>query len=169
MSRLIDADNLKDKFERLPCSYWMQETIQNLIEEEANAGDYESKIIYQAMIPICPKTKKNNQKIIYKKKNGQPMIVQSDAYKQYEKDAGWFLKSHSEPISVPVNIKCTFYRDSERRVDLTNLLEAIDDILVKYKIIKDDNFKILVSHDGSRVLVDRNRPRTEIVIEQIIM
>lgn len=139
-------------------------------------------IIYQAMIPLNPKTKKNHQDIKFdaSKKNGFfkktayglkyvgiPFISQNDKYKQYEADAGWFLKKIPEPISEPVNVKCTFYRDSRRRVDLTNLLEAIDDILVHYKILKDDNFEIIVSHDGSRVLVDSERPRTEIEISLV--
>lgn len=139
-------------------------------------------ILYQAMIPLNPKTKKNNQDIKFKtfgkngffkktaygfKYVGVPFISQNDKYKQYETDVGWFLKKIPEPISEPVNVKCTFYRDSRRRVDLTNLLEAIDDILVHYKILKDDNFEIIVSHDGSRVLVDSERPRTEIEISLV--
>lgn len=123
-------------------------------------------IVYEAIIPLNPKTKKNHQKIITIK--GRPMIVQSDAYREYEKDAGWFLKKPIEPISEPVNVKCIFYRDSARRCDLTNLLEAIDDILVKYGVLKDDDFKVLSSHDGSRVYIDREKPRTEIEISKII-
>lgn len=122
-------------------------------------------IVYEAMIPLNPKTKKNHQKIITIK--GRPMIVQSEAYREYEKDAGWFLKKPSKPIDYPVQVKCVFYRDSRRRCDLTNLLEAIDDILVKYKVLADDNFSIIYSHDGSRVFVDKENPRTEIVIEDI--
>jgi Holliday junction resolvase RusA-like endonuclease len=124
-----------------------------------------SDIIYQAVIPINPRTKKNSQQIVYQ--NGKPKLLQSDAYLQYEKDAGWFLKKPLRPISIAVNVRCIFYRDSERRCDLTNLLEAIDDILVKYKVLADDNFKIIAGHDGSRVYVDRKHPRTEIYIEEI--
>ena len=54
---------------------------------------------------------------------------------------------------------------TKRRVDLTNLLEAIDDVLVKYGVLKDDNSEIITSHDGSRVLYDKDRPRTEVVIK----
>lgn len=140
------------------------------------------EVIYQAMIPINPRTKKNSQEIRFKaaakngffkktpyglKYVGIPFISQNEKYKQYEQDAGWFLKKLPEPISEPVNVKCIFYREDERRCDLTNLLEAIDDILVKYKVLSDDNFKIIVSHDGSRVNVDRYRPRTEIEITKI--
>lgn len=124
-------------------------------------------ILYQAMIPLNPKTKKNNQQILINGKTGKPFVAQNARYKLYEQNAGWFLKKIPEPISEPVNVKCVFYRDSRRRVDLTNLLEAIDDILVHYKILKDDNFEIIVSHDGSRVLVDSERPRTEITITRM--
>ena len=125
------------------------------------------EVIYQATIPVNPRTKKNSQNIILNRKTRAPMIVQNEKYKEYEQDAGWFLKKLPRPISEPGNVKCVFYRKDERRCDLTNLLEAIDDILVKYKVLADDNFKIIVSHDGSRVYVDRDRPRTEIEITKI--
>ena len=56
---------------------------------------------------------------------------------------------------------------TRRRVDLVNLLECTDDVLVNYGVIKDDNSTIVVSHDGSRVLYDKDRPRTEIIITRI--
>ena len=58
-----------------------------------------------------------------------------------------------------------FYMPTKRRVDLTNLLEAIDDVLGKYGVLKDDNSEIITSHDGSRVLYDKDNPRTEVVIK----
>lgn len=67
-------------------------------------------------------------------------------------------------ISAPVNVKCLFYMPTRRRCDLTNLLEAIDDVLVTYGVLADDNSNIIVSHDGSRVLYDKDNPRTEVVI-----
>ena len=124
-------------------------------------------ILYKSLIPLNPKTKKNNQKIIKNKRTGSLMVVQNDRYLQYERDAGWFLKKIPQPISEPVNVKCVFYRDSERKVDLNNLLEAITDILVRYKVILDDNYRIVAGHDGSRVLVDKDNPRTEIEITRM--
>ena len=56
---------------------------------------------------------------------------------------------------------------TRKRVDLTNLLESIDDIMVKYGTIADDDYKILVSHDGSRVLYDKENPRTEVYITAV--
>ena len=124
-------------------------------------------ILYEAMIPLNPRTKKNTQQIVINKKTGRPFIMQSSKYKEYEKNAGWFLKKISEPISVPVNVKCVFYREKRIRCDLTNLLEAIDDILVSYGVLSDDNFTVIASHDGSRVYIDKGNPRTEITIESI--
>ena len=53
---------------------------------------------------------------------------------------------------------------TRRRVDLANLLEAADDVLVHAGVIADDHSGIVVSHDGSRVLYDKEKPRTEIEI-----
>lgn len=125
------------------------------------------QVVYRAVIPIEPTTKKNSLEIRYKMKDGKrvPFIGQGDAYKQYEQDAMWFLRPCTRgTIDYPVNVKCTFYRKDRHRIDLTNLLEAIDDILVSANILKDDTFTILVSHDGSRVLIDKDKPRTEIII-----
>ena len=48
----------------------------------------------------------------------------------------------------------------------TNLLEAVDDLLVHEHIIQDDDFRHIVSHDGSRVYVDKENPRVEIEIKR---
>lgn len=79
----------------------------------------------------------------------------------------WFIPKRSEPIDYPVNVKCLFYMPTRRRCDLTNMLESIDDVMVKAGLLKDDNFKIIAAHDGSRVLYDRANPRTEVYIERI--
>lgn len=56
---------------------------------------------------------------------------------------------------------------NRRRVDLLNLLAATMDILVKGKVLEDDNSAIVVSHDGSRVRVDRENPRVEVEIVRV--
>ena len=62
-------------------------------------------------------------------------------------------------------MKCLFYMPTHRRCDLTNMLEAIDDVMVAGGLLADDNYKIIESHDGSRVLYDKENPRTEVYIE----
>lgn len=122
-------------------------------------------ILYEAVIPLNPTTKKNSQNIVMNRKTGRPFIMQDSKYKEYEKNAGWFLKKLPKPINEPVNVKCVFYRETRIRCDLTNLLEAVDDILVSCGVLADDNFNIIVGHDGSRVYIDKENPRTEITIE----
>ena len=70
-----------------------------------------------------------------------------------------------QKINFPVSVKCLYYMSTKRRPDLTNLLEATDDILVYYGVLEDDNYNIIASHDGSRVYVDKNNSRTEVFIE----
>lgn len=114
-------------------------------------------------IKIAPVTKKNHQQIIYNKALGRPMVVPSPQYKQYEKDAKWFMPK-VETITEPVNIKAVFYMPTRRRVDLVNLQEALLDVLVKYEVLEDDNSKIVYSMDGSYVDYDKEFPRTEVEI-----
>lgn len=118
-------------------------------------------------IPLTPVSKKNSQQILINKATGRPFIMPSKRYKEYENDAMHFMPKGIETIAEPVNVKCMFYMPTKRKVDLTNLLEAIDDILVKAGVLEDDHSGIVVSHDGSRVLYDKERPRTEVEIESI--
>lgn len=124
------------------------------------------------VVPLAPYTKKNSQNIITMGKKcpvcgkGERIIpLPSKDFKAYEKEAGRYLTPLH--IDFPVEVKALFYMPTRRRVDLTNLLEAIDDIMVTYGVITDDNSKIIVSHDGSRVLYDKDFPRTEIYITRI--
>lgn len=124
-------------------------------------------------IGLAPITKKNSQKIGYHtvQKPGQhpvqrPFILPSDNYKKYEHDAVWFMP-HDKTITEPVNIRALFYMPSRRRVDLVNLEEALLDVLTRYGVIADDNSLIVQSMDGSRVLYDKDNPRTEVIIEFI--
>lgn len=118
------------------------------------------------VIPINPVTKKNHQQILLNIKTGRPFVAPSKPYKQYENAALWFIPKGTT-IDYPVNVKCLFYMNTHRKCDLTNLEEAIDDIMVEAGLLKDDNSNIVAGHDGSRVLYDKNNPRTEVYIEPI--
>lgn len=56
------------------------------------------------------------------------------------------------------------YTETRHRKDDLNLYESLDDILVKEKILRDDDRKTIRSRDGSRVLYDKENPRAEIYI-----
>ena len=115
-------------------------------------------------IELNPITKKNHQQIAKNKKTGAVFVVPSQEYKNYEYAAGFYLKGKGLNISEPVNVKAIYYMESRRRVDIANLHSCLHDILVKYEVLADDNAKIIVSTDESRVRYDRDHPRTEVVI-----
>ena len=116
-------------------------------------------------IPIAPVTKKNHQRIVRNKKTGARFVVPSEQYTEYESAAGWFVPK--KYITGRVNVKALFYMPTHRKVDLTNLNEALHDVLVKYNCLMDDNSEIIVSTDGSRVLYDKDNPRTEVEITEV--
>ena len=82
-------------------------------------------------IPLLCRSKKNSQNIIVNPKTRKPMIIQSKLYREFERDCGYYLNKYKKNINIPVNIKATFYVPDKRKRDLTNLENAIADILVK--------------------------------------
>lgn len=120
----------------------------------------------QFTIPLIPISKKNHQQILINKRTNKPFISPSKQYRDYERDAMWFIPKGKQ-IDYPCNVKCLFYMPTHRKCDLTNMLEAIDDVMVKAELLKDDNYSIIAAHDGSRVLYDKTNPRTEVYIERV--
>lgn len=116
-------------------------------------------------IPLPPVTKKNSQRIVMVR--NRPMILPSQKYKDYERDAMPALLPYRKGYTGPVNLRCLYYMPTRRRVDLCNLLEATCDLLVHHGVLADDNSAVVASHDGSRVLYDREHPRTEIFLEEV--
>lgn len=173
MTKIVNGDNIEKKVNALKEGHKDLSSVDllnqclDIIREEPELAiepDY-GDLIYQVTIPIEPKTKKNHQRILKNHKTGKNFIAQGSEYKQYENKALWFLRPLG--IDYPVNIQCVFYRKNNQRVDLSNLISAIMDILVKKGTIKDDSFNIAYSNDGSRVFVDKDNPRTEIYIYKI--
>jgi len=130
-------------------------------------------ILKQYTIPGIARTKKNHMQLVQVK--GRMIPVQSKQYKEFESRAGIYLSKDrpEEPISTPVEITCIFLmprnKDGSeplRPLDLCNLLGAVDDILVTHKIIKDDDNRIVKSHDGSRIYYTAGEPQTLITISE---
>lgn len=115
-----------------------------------------------------PRTKKNSSQIIFNKKTGKQMVIPSQQYKEYEQACLWQIRKPSVAIDFPVNVKCVYFMPTRRKVDLCNLIEATMDILVRAGVLNDDNSEIAVSHDGSRVFYDKENPRAEITITELI-
>lgn len=114
-----------------------------------------------------PVTKKNHGQIIMCK--GRPIMLPSKPYVEYERKCKQYIPQIEKPIDYPINLRCTYYMETKRKTDLTNLLQATCDILVKYGILQDDNYSIVSSFDGTRALYDKETPRVEIEIEKLDM
>lgn len=123
-------------------------------------------------IPLEPRTKKNSQMIAGSGQRcpfcGKPkkqFIRQGSASNEYVFKAFPYLQSKpTKPIDTPVHVKYLFYMATRRKVDILNLQAQADDLLVHANILADDNSNIVKSHDGTRVLYDKQNPRTEIYI-----
>lgn len=123
-------------------------------------------------IPIDPKTKKNSHRIAgcgprcpvcgkYKKQ----FIRNGDKTTEYSFLSAKYLQPKPrKPIEGPVHLIYRLYTGTWHRKDDLNLYEALDDILVKEGILKDDDRKTIRSRDGSRILYDKDNPRAEIYI-----
>lgn len=111
-----------------------------------------------------PRTKKNSQEI-WKTPAGRSFIAPSKYYRDYAKD---FIKQvraeWRQHIDERVNAKYVYYMPNNRVVDLVGLEQATNDLLVKAGVLKDDNTKVVATHDGSCVYVDKANPRVEIEI-----
>ena len=118
-------------------------------------------------IPLLTRPKKNSQQILVNRRTGKLFISQSEIYKNFERDCSKFLIKYKNNITYPVNLKCTFYVPNKRKRDLTNLENAIADILVKYKVLEDDNYNIIQSWDGSRIIYEKGREETIIEITKV--
>lgn len=115
-----------------------------------------------------PITKKNSQRLVYAK--GRIIPIPSSQYKLYEAAAlkELALQYQGEPIDFPVNLSCVFFKKTKQKCDITNLLQSVQDILVKARILSDDNYTIVARLDNCRVEIDREYPRCEIEIAELL-
>lgn len=116
---------------------------------------------------IATRPKKNSQQIVYNKNTKKPMIIQSKQYLEFERECAVYLLNYKRHINTPVNVKCTFIFKDRIRRDLTNLENAIADILVKYGVLEDDNYNIIASWDGSRAYYQKGISKTIIEISEV--
>lgn len=150
----------------LPCDYIIpdrivKETEAKLSGNELLGGDGLHLILYGD-----PRTKKNSARILKAHANRR-IVAPSEAFMQYQEKCLWQIKRPYNPITARVNVRCVYYMATRHKVDLANLIEATTDILVKAKVLADDNSQIVAAHDGSRVDYDKKNPRAEIWIEEM--
>ena len=123
-------------------------------------------------VDVKPTTKKNSGRIVMRGEgvNARPVLLPSEQYMKFEKDTQPYFVHVRNTVGIihyPVNVQCLFFMDVHRKVDLCNLLNAVDDSMVKSGLILDDNRDIIAGHDGSRVYFDKTNPRIEITITEM--
>lgn len=134
--------------------------------------------IFHIIIYGNPFIKKNSQRTIWHKYLKRIIVVYSANYNAWKKDSmmqlglssrgKWrVVEDRPEGIDFPVIMKCHFYVKDNIRRDMSALYEGIQDVLVEAKVLKDDNFKIIAGHDGSRVFIDKENPRIELWLQEV--
>jgi bacterioferritin-associated ferredoxin len=128
--------------------------------------------IAQYVIPLDPKSKKNSHRIAgcgtrcpVCGKYAKQFVRNGNTTTEFAFHAAKYLRPKPwKPIEGPVHLIYRLYTATWHRKDDLNLYEALDDILVKEGILKDDDRKTIRNRDGSRVLYDKDNPRAEIYI-----
>ena len=120
------------------------------------------------IVNVNPRSKKNSQEIVFNRKTGKRMVIQNKRYTEFEKECKQYMPKLDKPINYPINLQCKFYVCDARKRDIANYLEAIQDVLVKYKVLEDDNYNIVSSLNGCSMEIDRENSRIEISIDKII-
>ena len=111
-------------------------------------------------IPGTIRIKKNNKRIFGFGKIKK--VLPSKDYVAWEKYAREVIRKYLpiQLISAPLWIKATMYYKGNRP-DLSGAFESIGDCLEGYVYLND---KQIESWDGSRLIHDKENPRTEITI-----
>lgn len=123
-------------------------------------------------IPLDPRTKKNSHRISgcgprcpVCGKYAKQFVRNGSTTTDFSFKAARYLNPKpKQPLAGPVHLIYRIYTQTWHRKDDLNLYEALDDILVKEGILRDDDRKTIRSRDGSRVLYDKDNPRAEIYI-----
>ena len=131
-------------------------------------GDASGALIAQLVIEGVPRTKKNHTRRVQRGK--RIVTIGSSALKLWSDKAQWAIRQawHHPPHEGPVEVCAQVYRDANRG-DLAGYIQAVGDALAPYdraapRILRDD--VQIRSWDGTRLHVDSERPRVEIVIRK---
>lgn len=70
-------------------------------------------------------------------------------------------------LNKPLKVVYKFRFPDNRKTDLSNKLESINDLLVRYGVFEDDNHQILTCIEAIAMGVDKENPRCEIELYEI--
>ena len=82
------------------------------------------------VIDVIPRTKKNSSRIV--KMGSRLALLPSKQYKEFEEECIYKIDNRIKQLWIdePINIKAVFYMPTKRKVDITNLLSALDDLAI---------------------------------------
>lgn len=122
------------------------------------------KIILKWRIP----SKKNSKQLL--QRWWRTMIVSSANYLKWENEQLNYLDTQFltkiNPL-WPYRIECIFYMIDKRKTDLSNKFESVADLLVKAKILADDNYEIIPEIILKYWWYDKLNSRVEILINKL--
>lgn len=120
-----------------------------------------------------PRTKKTSNRLV--RVRGRHVVLPSKANETWARAAVLQLRAACArllplsmtpptPIGVPVNCRAVFYRDANRG-DLIGYMQALADALEDAFVLAND--RLIVSWNGTQMLVDRARPRVVVTLEPV--
>jgi hypothetical protein len=118
-------------------------------------------VIITLTISLAPRTKKNHGSVI--KRGHRRYHIPSEAWTRWVDFAKIEGKPH-KPCTELVNCRALFYRDALRG-DSCGYYQGLADFLEKRGVVAND--RLITQWDGSRLLLDREHPRTEVILESV--
>lgn len=70
-------------------------------------------------------------------------------------------------FSDPLEVHYIFYRPDNRKTDLSNKIESVNDMLKRYGLFKDDDSSIINCIKAKAMWKDKDNPRCEIYIKDL--
>lgn len=101
---------------------------------------------------------------------GKICVFPSTKYQKRENDQiKRLMADRVRPLKLDKPLKVVYkFRFPDRlKTDLSNKLESINDLLVRYGVFADDNHRILTCIEATSMGVDKENPRCEIEIYEI--
>lgn len=118
------------------------------------------KIVLLGQVPS-----QKNRKPIARRKDGSSYPYTPKEVKDWQNDALKQLMAYRGRAEGRVVMTYQFYVKDNRRRDLTNMMQAVEDILVKAGLLKDDCWQY-VGIGGADAEIDKANPRVEVYIDE---
>lgn len=88
-------------------------------------------------------SKKNSKSIFRNSKTGRPFITSSDKFKIWHKEQQIRQRKYSNLGILKCKINYIFYSKDNRKYDMSNKIESIQDFLVDMNIITGDGYGVI--------------------------